>query len=220
MAAKRVVAWWTVVSLALAGLALARMGEVFVKRELVSRSAGVRRGLADEEQACQDSLNRREALRVDMATSRAQSKVAPDEAYLVLHKWAARGEIMMGNKVVYEFHFRVKGGVPVPVKGQTLELPEGVLSVQQKEDHTVWYKPDWLYEQARQQVPGDSAARKVDDAFGRYAVYLGGGAALHGAVNKQVPPEAIDHVYAELNDKDLKAVFSAVQPGARVLIQR
>jgi len=220
MAAKRVVAWWTVVSLALAGLALARMGEVFVKRELVSRSGGVRTELAAQEQAFQDSLNRREALRVDMATSRAQSKVSPDEAYLVMHKWAGLGEIMMGNKVVYQFHFRVKGGVPVPVKGQTLELPEGVLSVQQKEDHTVWFKPDWLYEQARQQVPRDSAERKVEDAFGRYAVYLGGGAALHGVVNKQVPPEAIDHVYAELNDKDLKAVFSAVQTGARVLIQR
>jgi hypothetical protein len=30
MSAKREVAWWTVVSLALAGMALARMGEVFV----------------------------------------------------------------------------------------------------------------------------------------------------------------------------------------------
>lgn len=220
MAAKRAVAWWTVVSLALAGLALARMGEVFVKRELVNRSAGVRSELDAEQQVLQDSLNRREALMVDMATAQAQSKVAPDEAYLIMHKWAGRGEIMMGSKVVYEFHFRVKGGVPEPVKGQTLELPEGVLSVQQKEDHTVWYKPDWLYEQARQQVPRDSAERKVEDAFGRYAIYLGGGAAIHGAVSNLVPAEAIDHVYAELNDKDLKAVFSAVQPGARVLIQR
>jgi len=220
MGPKREVAWWTVVSLALAGLALARMGEVFVKRELVSRVSIVQRELAEHNRVWRDSVSRREALRVDLLTAQAQSKVEPDETYLVMKKWAGRGQIMMGSKVVYEFRFRVRGGVPVPVKGQIPELPEGVLSVQGKEEHPVWYKPDWLYEQSKQQVPRDSAERNVEDAFGAYAVYLGGGAAIHGVPSRFVSPEAVDHVYAELNEKDLKAVFNAVKPGSRVLIQR
>lgn len=220
MGVKRDVAWWTVVSLALAGLALARMGEVFVKRELVSRVSMVQRDLTDHTRVWRDSVSHREALRVDLLTAQAQSKVEPDETYLIMKKWAGRGQIMMGTKVVYEFRFRVRGGVPVPVKGQIPELPEGVLSVQGKEEHPVWYKPDWLYEQSKQQVPRESAERKVENAFGSYAVYLGGGAAIHGVPSGRVSPEAIDHVYAELNEKDLKAVFNAVQTGSRVLIQR
>jgi hypothetical protein len=137
-----------------------------------------------------------------------------------MKKWAGRGEIMMGNKVVYEFRFRVKGGVPMQVKGQTPELPEGVLAVTGKDNHPSWYRPDWLYEQAKQQVPRDSVDRRVEDAFGSCAIYLGGGAAIHGALSKLVPPDVVDHVYAELSDKDLKAVFNAVEPGSRVLIQR
>lgn len=126
---------------------------------------------------------------------------------------------MMGSKVVYEFRFRVRGEMPVQVKGQVAELPEGELSVQAKEDHTAWFKPDWMYEHAGQPVPRDSADRKVDDAFGRYAIMLGGGLAIHGTVNKLVPQDAVNHVYAELSDRDLKAVYNGVKVGSRVLIQ-
>jgi hypothetical protein len=220
MGPKREVAWWTVVSLALAGLALARMGEVFIKRELGARVSLMQSELDGRNKVWRDSVSRREALRVDLLTAQAQSKVAPDETYLVLKKWAGRGQIMMGTKVVYEFRFRVRGGVPMPVKGQTPELPEGVLEVKGKEERPVWYKPDWLYEQSKQQVPRDSADRMVVDAFGTYAVYLGGGAAIHGVPSPLVSSEVVDHVYAEMNEKDLKAVYNAVQTGSRVLIQR
>ena len=217
--ARRAVNWWTVVSLTLAGLALVRLGEVFIKRELIARSLMISDQIAARTRTYQDSLNQLNALRVDLAAAKAQGKVAPDETYLILKKGTAQGRIMMGSKVVYEFRFRVRGGVPVQVKGQLAELPEGALSVQAKEDHPAWYKPDWMYEHAGLPVPKDSAQRRIEDAFGRYAILLGGGVAVHGPADKLVPQDAIDHVYAEVNVKDLKAIYSAVNEGSRVLIQ-
>jgi len=217
--ARRLVPWWTFLSLTLAALALVRLGEVFLKRELTRRSAGVQAEVAAAQATLQDSLNRRDALRVDYASANAQARVAPDETYLLIRKNQARGQVMMGGKVVYEFRFRIRGGVPLKVRGQIPELPEGVMTVQRREDHANWYRPDWFYEQAGRSVPRDSNERRVDDAFGRYAILLGGGVAIHGPASKDVPQDALDHVYAELNEKDLKAVYSAVKEGSRVLIQ-
>jgi hypothetical protein len=216
---KRIVAWWTVISLTLAALAIVRLAEVFIKRELSRRTSALQSEIGLRRQACQDTMNRRDALRVDLASARAQARMAPEEPYLLMKKTLARGQIMMGEKVIYEFRFRVRGNLPLMVKGQVPEFPEGVLAIQSKEDHTAWYRPDWMYERAKQQVPVDSNERKVDDAFGRYALLLGGGVALHGPVSKNVPPDAADHIYAELGDKDLKAVFNALKVGSAVLIR-
>jgi hypothetical protein len=218
--AKRIVAWWTIVSLAVAGLALARLAEVFFKRELTRRSASLKVELDSLQAGYQAAANHRDALRVDYASAKAQARIAPGETYLVLRKGAALGRILMGPKVVYEFHFRVRGGAPIRVRGQATELPEGVLSVQKQEEHPAWYRPDWFYERAKATVPKDSAERKIEDAFGRYALSLGGGVAIHGPASKDIPQEAIDHVYVELNERDLKAVYNALKPGSRVLIQR
>jgi hypothetical protein len=216
---KQTVAWWTVVSLTLAGLALARLGEVLLKRELHDRAESMGQEISYWQNACQDSVNHHAALLVDLAAARAQAKMPPQETYLDLHKSTGAGSIMMGNKVVYQFRFRVKGNMPVRIKGQVPELPEGVLPLQGKEDHTVWYRPDYLYEQAGQTVPQDSAQRRVDDAFGRYAIMLGGAVAIHGPLADGVPPEAVDHIYVELNSKDLLAVYNALDVGSRVLIR-
>lgn len=218
--AQRTVAWWTIVALTLAGLALIRLGEVVVKRELTSRVRMVRAEVAGRQATYQDSLNRLNAMRVDYAYALAQTQVAPDEAYLLLKKGAQRGRVMMGDKVIYEFRFRVKGISPLEVKGEIPELPEGALSVLAREENPVWYRPDWLYERAGVAVPKDSSERKVEDAFGPYAISLGGGLAIHGPVSKDVPQDVVDHVYAELGEKDLKAVYNSVKEGSQVLIQR
>lgn len=216
---RRGVAWWTIVSLTLAALALVRLGEVFVKRELTRRAAAVRGEIAGHRVALDDSLNRLSTLRVDYAGAQARARVEPEETHLELRKTTGRGQIMMGSKVVYEFRFRVRGASPVKVKGEVPELPEGVLSVQGRQDHTAWYKPDWMYEQAGEQVPKDSVERRIEDAFGRYAVALGGSVVIHGPVLPQIPAEAVDHVYAELNEKDLKAVYAALKVGSLVIIR-
>jgi hypothetical protein len=217
--AKRVVPWWTVVSLLLAALALVRMAEVFTKRELTARTQTLRAETGIRQKMLEDSIGRREALRVDNAIGLAQGAVSPDQTYLILQKLQARGRLMMGPKVVYDFHFRVRGGDPIKVKGQVPELPEGILTVQARKDHTDWFWPDWYYEKNGQKVPQDSNARRVPDAFGRYALLLGGGIALHGVANKVIPTDAIDHVYAELNEKDLTAVYNGLKVGSLVMIQ-
>jgi hypothetical protein len=217
--AKRIIAWWTVVSLTLAALAIVRLAEVFSKRELVRRAQVLRAETAAREGLLQDSLNHLSALRVDLASAQVQARVMPETTYIVMKKTTAKGQVMMGNKVVYEFRFRVRGSGPIKGRGDVPELPEGLLSVQERQDHPTWYKPDWMYEKAGQPVPKDSTERKVVDAFGRYALILGGGVAIHGAVDKGVPADEVDHVYAELNDKDLKAVFNSVGLGSLVIIQ-
>lgn len=76
--ARREVNWWTVVSLTLAGLAVVRLGEVFFKRELVARSRMIATDIATRAGTYQDSLNRLNALRVDLAAAKAQGKAEPD----------------------------------------------------------------------------------------------------------------------------------------------
>ena len=84
---------------------------------------------------------------------------------------------------------------------------------------TAWRRPDWLYRLEGVTPPADSVLRYVNDAFGVGAVYLGGDIVIHGKVSEEVPAEALDHDYIELDSMPLKSIVDAVKPGTLVLIK-
>jgi hypothetical protein len=98
-------------------------------------------------------------------------------------------------------------------------LPKATLEVLSKQARTTWCRPDWLYRLEGVIPPTDSAERCVKDAFGAGAIFLGGDIVIHGRVSEDVPTEAIDHNYIELDSMTLKSVVEAVKPGTLVLIK-
>ena len=56
-------------------------------------------------------------------------------------------------------------------------------------------------------------------SVGAGAVHLGGDLVIHGKVSEEVPAEAIDHNYIELDSIPLKTIVDAVKPGTLVLIK-
>jgi hypothetical protein len=98
-------------------------------------------------------------------------------------------------------------------------LPKATLEVLSKQVRTTWCRPDWLYRLEGIAPAPDSASRCVKDAFGAGAVYLGGDLVIHGRVSDEVPAEAIDHNYIELDSMPLKTIVDAVKPGTLVLIK-
>ncbi|MEO0078982.1 MAG: hypothetical protein ABIK86_08315, partial [candidate division WOR-3 bacterium] len=63
------------------------------------------------------------------------------------------------------------------------------------------------------------AARIVANAFGPGEIFLGGDIVIHGPASENIPAEAIDHSYIELDTNALKTVLEAVKPGTPVRIR-
>jgi hypothetical protein len=55
--------------------------------------------------------------------------------------------------------------------------------------------------------------------MGPAALYLGGGLAIHGPVSEDVPAEAIDYVYLQLDTLPLKGIAGPLRQGSLVFVQ-
>jgi len=139
------------------------------------------------------------------------------EPYLVINRAERKLTLAVQDKTVLETKYQFRQ----PLEGQDeySALPRATLEVLSKQVRTTWCRPDWLYRLEGVTPAVDSAQRCVNDAFGVGAVYLGGDLVIHGKVSEDVPPEAIDHNYIELDSMPLKTIVDAVKPGTLVLIK-
>ncbi len=207
-----------IVATVAAGLALARLADAVGKRTLVrtAREVGAELVLADSEY--QQVLEERNQLEVDrQLLSHRIAAMSKRDHYLVVNRRRRRLQLAMGDKVMFEVRYRLRG--PTDGVSGFQSMPKATLEVLGIETRTDWYRPDWLYRLEGLEPPVDSTERLVRDAFGPGGVFLGGGIAIHGRVRNEVPAEAIDHIYLQLDNASLKAVVGALKPGALVFIQ-
>jgi hypothetical protein len=209
--------FFAVVATIVGSIALVRLADAVGKRELM-RAALEADAEAQVVAGRYDSLQMVKA-KLEQDTQFLNYRIASlsrREPYLVINRAERRLTLAVQDKTVLEtkYQFRQLEG-----QDEYSSLPRATLEVLSKQVRTTWCRPDWLYRLEGVTPATDSAERCVRDAFGAGAVYLGGDLVIHGRVSEDVPPEAIDHNYIELDSMSLKTIVDAVKPGTLVLIK-
>jgi len=215
---RRINGFLAVVATVVGSIALVRLAAAVGKRELL-RAAREADAEARAVAAQYDSL---QAVKAKLEQDKQYlnyriASLSRREPYLVINRGERRLTLAVQDKTILEtkYQFRqIHEG-----QDEYSALPKATLEVLSKQVPTTWYRPDWLYRLEGVTPPGDSNARCVRDAFGAAAVFLGGNIVIHGRVSDEVPAEAIDHNYIELDSMPLKSIVDAVKPGTLVLIK-
>jgi hypothetical protein len=215
---RRVSSFLAVVATVIGSIALVRLADAVGKRELMH--AG--READAEAQAVAGQYDSLQAVKakLEQDTQYLNYRIASlsrREPYLVINRVERTLTLAVQDKTILETKYQFRQ----PLEGQDeySALPKATLEVLSRQVRTTWYRPDWLYRLEGVAPPTDSAQRCVNDAFGVGAVYLGGDIVIHGKVSEEVPAEAIDHNYIELDSMPLKSIVDAVKPGTLVLIK-
>jgi hypothetical protein len=199
-------------------VALVRLADAVGKREL-TRAAKEVAADAQAVQAQHDSLagvRSKLAADIEFLNYRIAS-LSKREPYLVIDRSERKLTIVVQDKTILETRYRLR--LMTDGLDEYTALPKATLEVLGKKDTSDWFKPDWLYKLEGVELPADSAARKVKNAFGAGQVFLGADLEIHGRVSDEVPDEAIDHNYLEVDSLPLRAVLEAVKQGSLVLIR-
>jgi hypothetical protein len=199
-------------------LALVRLADAVGKRELM-RAA---REVDAEAQVVARQYDSLEAVKVRLTQDEQFlnyriASLSKREPYLVINRADRKVMLALQDKTILETKYRLR--VLKEGDDEFAALPKATLEVLGKSVRTSWSRPDWLYRIEGVQPPADSAARCVKNAFGAGAIFLGGDLVIHGRVSDEVPAEAIDHNYIELDSMPLKTIVDAVKPGTLVLIK-
>jgi hypothetical protein len=207
-----------VVATIVGSIALVRLADAVGKRELM-RAA---READAEAQAVAGQYDSLQAVKVKLEQD-AQflnyriASLSRREPYLVINRAERTLTLAVQDKTVLEAKYQFRQ--PLAGQDEYTALPRATLEVLSKQVRTTWCRPDWLYRLEGVTPAADSAERCVRDAFGAGAVFLGGDIVIHGKVSDEVPVEAIDHNYIELDSMPLKTIVDAVKPGTLVLIK-
>jgi len=215
---RRINSFLAVVATVVGSIALVRLADAVGKRELM-RSAREADAEARAVAGQYDSLQAVKA-KLEQDTQYLNYRIASlsrREPYLVINRSEQRLTLAVQDKTIIETEYQFRQ----PLEGQDeySALPKATLEVLSKQVRTTWRRPDWLYRLEGVTPSADSASRYVNDAFGVGAIFLGGDLVIHGKVSDEVPAEAIDHDYIELDSIPLKTIVDAVKPGTLVLIK-
>jgi hypothetical protein len=215
---RRINSFLAVVATIVGSFALVRLADAVGKRELL-RAAREADAEARTVAGVYDSLQSVKA-KLEQDKQFLDYRIASfsrREPYLVINRAERKITLAVQDKTILEtkYQFRqVREG-----EDEYSALPKATLEVLSKQVRTTWCRPDWLYRLEGVAAPVDSAERCVPDAFGAGAISLGGDIVIHGKVSDEVPAEAIDHSYIELDSMPLKSIVDAVKPGTLVLIK-
>ena len=199
-------------------LALVRLADAVGKRELMraAREVDVEAQVVASQYDSLAAVKARLAQDEQFLNYRIAS-LSKREPYLVITRADRKLTLALQDKTILETKYRLR--VLKEGEDEFAALPKATLEVLSKQVRTSWCRPDWLYRLEGVAPPADSAARCVKNAFGAGAIFLGGDLVIHGRVSDEVPPEAIDHNYIELDSMPLKTIVDAVKPGTLVLIK-
>jgi hypothetical protein len=215
---RRTSSFLAVVATVVGSFALVRLADAVGKRELMRAD----REAVAEAQVVVRQYDSLQAVKAKLAQDEQFlnyriASLSRREPYLVINRSDRKLTLALQDKTVLETKFRLR--VVKEGEDEYSALPRATLEVLSKQVRTTWCRPDWLYRLEGIAPAPDSASRCVKDAFGAGAVYLGGDLVIHGRVSDEVPAEAIDHNYIELDSMPLKTVVDAVKPGTFVLIK-
>lgn len=198
--------------------ALARLLDAVSKKELL----GVVRELSTEAAALKvwhDSLAaERDRLELDhQVLTHRLAVLSRRENYLTIHRTQHRLRVGIEERVLLEAPMQVRG--PQDAVEAFMAMPRTTYQVLAERTETDWVRPDWLYRLEGVEPPADSASRIVPNGMGPAALYFGGGLAIHGEPSEDVPPEAIDYVFIQIDTVTLKEIVELLRPGSLVFVE-
>lgn len=215
---RRLNGFLAVVATIAGSLALVRLADAVGKRELLraAQEAGA------ESQAVAGQYDSLQAVKAKLVQdteylSYRIASLSRREPYLIINRAERKLTLAVQDKTILETKYQFRQ--ILEEQDEYSALPNATLEVLSRQVRTSWCRPDWLYRLEGVTAPTDSAERCVSDAFGAGAIFLGGDIVIHGKVSDDVPPEAIDHNYIELDSIPLKTIVDAVKPGTLVLIR-
>jgi L,D-transpeptidase YbiS len=98
--------------------------------------------------------------------------------------------------------------------------PRGVRRVHHKSHDPVWQRPDWYYIEADLPLPApEHPDRLAVGMLGDYALDVGQGYLVHGSPYQRGIGERITHGCVRLADDDLRAVYTTLNVGDRVVLR-
>jgi len=149
-------------------------------------------------------------------------RYTPGSSYLVINTNENRFFLLHGKRELRQgvcstgSYTLLKGGTN---QEWVFKTPKGIFSIQGKKEAPVWKKPDWAFVEEGQAIPGvNDPSRFEYGVLGDYALALGDGYLIHGTLYKRFLGLPVTHGCIRLNDEDLYAVYSRLDPGSRVFI--
>jgi len=107
-----------------------------------------------------------------------------------------------------------------PAGGRTwvFDTPRGDFKIKSKIRSPYWVKPDWAFIEEGETIPKKFEDRIEKGVLGDYALGFGDGYFLHGTLYTRLLGRNVTHGCIRVGDEDLKAVFTAVPLGSRILV--
>lgn len=149
-----------------------------------------------------------------MFLSYQKSLASQKEPYLRIQRTLKNGQLKLEDKTLREMRFQIKGRKSI--EGE-VALPLGILKIQTKIESTAFYIPDWIYELEAKEPSKDTLKRTIQNAFGRYLIYLGGDVVISGKIKEEIPVEALDLIHLEFEDEDLEVIYNTLNENSSIL---
>ncbi len=134
----------------------------------------------------------------------------------------SRIRLMLGEKLIMEGTCSTGNGMELTdaagKRAWTFDTPRGHFRVVGKVAHPVWMRPDWSFIEEGEPIPKDPSKRAMANVLGDYAIAFGDGFFIHGTLYTRLLGANVTHGCIRVDDKTLKKLYMAAQPGTPIWI--
>lgn len=134
----------------------------------------------------------------------------------------SRIKLMFGSKTIVEGTCSTGNGMELTdaagKRSWTFDTPRGHFRVVGKVAHPVWLRPDWSFIEEGEPIPKDPSKRAMANVLGDYAIAFGDGFFIHGTLYTRLLGANVTHGCIRVDDKTLKQLYQAAQPGTPIWI--
>ncbi len=179
----------------------------------MAESGNSRASLASEVRVLEEKIRKLEA---------AGNRLYPAGPVIMVDTAQGRIRLMLGERVVAEGACSTGNGMELAdgagKRSWTFDTPRGSFRVISKVADPVWYRPDWSYIEEGEPIPRNRSQRAEANVLGDYAIAFGNGYFIHGTLYTRLLGSNVTHGCIRVDDKVLKKLYNAAQPGTPIWI--
>ncbi len=152
----------------------------------------------------------------------AMSRQYPGGPIIMVDTAQSRITMTLGSQVVVQGTCSTGNGMELSdaagKRSWTFDTPRGRFRVVGKVANPVWMRPDWSFIEEGEPIPKDPSKRAMANVLGDYAIAFGDGYYIHGTLYTRLLGANVTHGCIRVDDKTLKKLFMAAQPGTPIWI--
>jgi hypothetical protein len=150
------------------------------------------------------------------------SRMYPGGPVILVDTSQSKITLMMGSKVIVQGTCSTGNGMELSdaagKRSWTFDTPRGHFQVIGKVANPVWFRPDWSYIEEGEPIPKNNAQRATANVLGDYAIGFGDGFYIHGTLYTRLLGANVTHGCIRVDDKVLRQLYAAAQPGTHIWI--